>query len=72
MDPNATLAEMDRIMSAANGKISHVKGADRARLIELTTALREWWIAGGFDPNWDLYPFGTTRFVVASNLGRSC
>ena len=70
MDPNANLAEQDDIMRAANGRISHVKGDDRRRLRELQVALWEWIRGGGFKPIWDDYPYGTTRFVVFTQIGR--
>jgi len=70
MDPNANLAEQDSIMRAANGRISHVPKADRPRLRELQTALWEWIRGGGFAPEWDRFPYGTTRFVTFTQIGR--
>ncbi len=72
MDPNATLAEMDEIMKRAAGRISHVTGTDRARLRELTAALRSWQERNGFEPQWNLYPYATSRYCHASRIGSAC
>lgn len=72
MDPNTTLAEMDAIMRRADGRISRVTGRDRARLRELTAALRQWLNRNGFEPQWNLYPYATTRYVTASRIGAAC
>jgi hypothetical protein len=48
MDPNANLAEQERILTSSP--------IDRARLRELRDALREWLGNGGFAPDWARHP----------------
>jgi hypothetical protein len=53
MDPNANIAEQDRIMAIPYAQRTR---AAHARLRELRAALDEWRARGGFDPEWGTYP----------------
>jgi len=52
MDPNANLAEQQRILRARQPG----SRTDAGRLQELRAALAQWLHAGGFEPTWDAYP----------------
>ncbi len=56
MDPNANLAEQERIINnaKANGVVSVVSRNPRLR--ELRLALAEWMNRGGFEPDWTAAP----------------
>jgi hypothetical protein len=55
MDPNANLAEQDRIVTRrqAAGMLNR---QDAARLRELRQALAAWLAGGGFPPDWRQAP----------------
>lgn len=62
MDPNANLAEQDRILAkppcASADPLGHglLSSYDRYRLYDLRVALRDWIAGRGFEPDWQAYP----------------
>jgi hypothetical protein len=58
MDPNANLAEQERIIVANRiGDVHiHVSQETKARYLDLRTALAEWLQKGGFEPDWEQAP----------------
>ena len=56
MDPNANLAEQERLLTAPLGTTNADRRADRERLAELRDALALWLSLGGFAPAWEACP----------------
>ncbi len=62
MDPNANLAEQDRIIVRnTGGSFAPVMG-DLDRLRELRKSLRVWLANGGFEPDWTAFPLAAQSF----------
>jgi len=63
MDPNATLTEMETLLTRLGGSIDD-GCADGAtdRLHELSGALRMWLLRGGFEPDWSKAPQAAELF----------
>lgn len=55
MDPNANLAEQERLLDSQERH-------DRRRLSELRHALEDWLAGGGFAPDWNKYPDASKAF----------
>lgn len=55
MDPNANLAEQDRLLNAETR-------TDKQRRSELRQALQAWIASGGFQPTWNAYPTATAAY----------
>jgi hypothetical protein len=55
MDPNANLAEQDRLLTAESN-------TDKRRRSELRRALLGWLTSGGFAPDWKKYPDATAAY----------
>jgi hypothetical protein len=51
MDPNATLRELE-----------YLRSGDDYELEEYASGLDNWLSKGGFEPNWEEYPHGTSLF----------
>lgn len=74
MDPNANLAEQERILLArvrlyVNSRI-HSR-AEAGRLTDLRRALFAWLHAGGFQPNWIAYPLAAKHYrLMRASLKR--
>ena len=56
MDPNANLAEQERIFERGLTRGATYYYADQSRLSELRKALDQWLIHGGFEPDWSKAP----------------
>lgn len=57
MDPNANLAEQERLYVVNGGKSLHFwPKDDRIRLRALRDALADWCFRGGFEPDWSIAP----------------
>ena len=62
MDPNANLAEQQRIVTIPASERS---SDQKRRLSELRAALKGWLRGGGFPPEWMKYPQATATFYRA-------
>lgn len=63
MDPNANLAEQDRILYRAIGRRIPTMTVDESdRMTELREALQSWIRADGFHPDWQAHPHATRDF----------
>jgi len=63
MDPNATLVEIEILLTRLKGYLGG-GDADGAtdRVHELSEALREWLLRGGFEPDWSEAPQAAAIF----------
>jgi hypothetical protein len=66
MDPNANLAEQERIIRAWDYRsvsAGSPPADERARLAELRAALVAWLERGGFPPTWTAAPFAVVYYI---------
>lgn len=62
MDPNANLAEQQRILDRGLTRGATYYYVDQSRLAELRRALCDWLRRGGFAPDWAAHPRGAESF----------
>jgi hypothetical protein len=70
MDPNANMAEQERIIRRRGIRASHP--GDMARMRELRAALLGWLRAGGFQPDWARYPNASEYYYWRGEAIRLC
>lgn len=61
MDPNANLAEQDRIIQDLSATVDRV---DQRRLNDLRHDLCKWIDCGGFQPEWNAHPQAAHYFAL--------